>query len=628
MKNLLAFVWVWFAVIAVGFARQSATQPDSAERAAVAKALPPLQTSARIWTEKRSCVSCHHQSLGLVTFAVARERGFELATELVAGQVARVHEQVSARIAETIQGEPSINAQIGQSYHLWALAAWKVAPDSGTHARAHFLAVKQQSDGRWRSESHRPPLEDSDFTATALSARALRLYAPPGRAAEFAGRVERAHAWLAKATPRSTEDRTMRLLGLAWTGGTASELADSRAALLREQREDGGWAQLATRASDAYATGQVLAALNQVGGLAATEPAYRRGVEFLLRTQRADGTWLVETRRRADGLPYFETGYPHGEHQFISFAASCWAVLALCGSVAPEPSAAFTRTRPLERRPTAAREQTAEHDQAAEREPTTSALPELFDALLYGDVEAVRARLAAGADVEQRGPGGLTATMCAAHDAAKLRLLLERGAKVDARSDLGYTALMVAAGVDGGREAAELLLAHGADAKARTDDGITPLARAASASDRALIDRLLAAGAELEPQNPYHDSALVWAAAQNDAETVRHLLARGAKFTGTSADALTITAIDGSTEACLALLAGGAPVEVRDELGFTPLMWAATVDFADTTILQSLLAHHADVNARTEDGKTALGQARANADSRLAKSLLEAGATD
>jgi len=41
-----------------------------------------------------------------------------------------------------------------------------------------------------------------------------------------------------------------------------------------------------------------------------------------------DGTWFVPTR--AFGFQrYFETGFPHGRSQFISAAATSWAVIAL-----------------------------------------------------------------------------------------------------------------------------------------------------------------------------------------------------------------------------------------------------------------------------------------------------------
>jgi len=100
------------------------------------------------------------------------------------------------------------------------------------------------------------------------------------------------------------------------------------------QRPDGGWSQFSEMSSDAYATGQALYALNVGGKMAVTNAVYQKGVEYLLRTQAADGTWHVQTR--AIWLqPYFESGFPYGRDQFISVAGTAWATMAL--SVAAEP---------------------------------------------------------------------------------------------------------------------------------------------------------------------------------------------------------------------------------------------------------------------------------------------------
>ena len=104
--------------------------------------------------------------------------------------------------------------------------------------------------------------------------------------------------------------------------------------LLREQREDGGWAQLPTLASDAYATGLALYALHEGGKIGVDHPAYRRGVEFLLRTQFEDGSWYVASRC-FPMVEYTKSGFPHGRSQFISAAATCWATMALTFTVPP-----------------------------------------------------------------------------------------------------------------------------------------------------------------------------------------------------------------------------------------------------------------------------------------------------
>jgi hypothetical protein len=85
---------------------------------------------------------------------------------------------------------------------------------------------------------------------------------------------------------------------------------------------------LATLPSDAYATGEVLIALHDGAGLSVRKPAYQRGVNYLLRTQLADGSWFVSSR----SFPlqrYLATGFPHGKSQFISLSATSWATMAL-----------------------------------------------------------------------------------------------------------------------------------------------------------------------------------------------------------------------------------------------------------------------------------------------------------
>jgi hypothetical protein len=98
--------------------------------------------------------------------------------------------------------------------------------------------------------------------------------------------------------------------------------------LVRSQREDGGWGQTDAMDSDAYATGSALVALHQAGGLPTGDPVYQRGVAYLLKTQRDDGSWLVHTRSKPFQT-YYESGFPHGKDQFISMAASAWATAAL-----------------------------------------------------------------------------------------------------------------------------------------------------------------------------------------------------------------------------------------------------------------------------------------------------------
>ncbi len=131
--------------------------------------------------------------------------------------------------------------------------------------------------------------------------------------------------------PQRTKIATFRLISVSY-GPVANSLrlrARAGSDLLREQRPDGGWAQLPTLASDAYATGQALVALKEVGVLKPSDPAYKRGAQFLMNTQMDDGSWYVRSRTPIPFQPYFESGFPFGHDQFISAAATNWAAMAL-----------------------------------------------------------------------------------------------------------------------------------------------------------------------------------------------------------------------------------------------------------------------------------------------------------
>ena len=81
-------------------------------------------------------------------------------------------------------------------------------------------------------------------------------------------------------------------------------------------------------ASDAYATGEALFALGHAGKMTASDSVFRKGVDYLLSTQAEDGSWHVKSRA-IWFQPYFDSGFPYGQDQFISTAGTAWATLAL-----------------------------------------------------------------------------------------------------------------------------------------------------------------------------------------------------------------------------------------------------------------------------------------------------------
>jgi hypothetical protein len=65
-------------------------------------------------------------------------------------------------------------------------------------------------------------------------------------------------------------------------------------------------------------------------------------VDFLLKTQREDGSWLVRSRSKPFQT-YFESGFPHGKDQFISMAATGWATAALSLALPAKSAAKLDR---------------------------------------------------------------------------------------------------------------------------------------------------------------------------------------------------------------------------------------------------------------------------------------------
>jgi ankyrin repeat protein len=310
---------------------------DNTVANAVGTALSLLQQSSETFfaNSGQSCVSCHHQALPALAIQHVRERGFKVNDEKARQQAETTRHLLASRRERLLQGA-GVADQLDAGYWLIALAAAGAARDDTTDALVHYLTLKQATDGRWRTTLFRPPSNDSDFTATALAIRGLRRFSPPGRGQEIAGRVAKARDWLISTTPRTTEDRTFQLFGLKWAGARQEHINKAVAWLLAEQGEEGGWSQLGSMPSDAYATGQVLVALQQSGAASVADPAYRRGTRFLLKTQLADGSWFVRSRS-LPVQPFFESGFPHGRSQFISCAATSWAATALAlTSAAPE----------------------------------------------------------------------------------------------------------------------------------------------------------------------------------------------------------------------------------------------------------------------------------------------------
>lgn len=223
-------------------------------------------------------------------------------------------------------------------------------------------------------------------------------------------------------------------------------------------------------------------------------------------------------------------------------AASTAALgLVLLGLTACAPDVApLVATRP------------ASHPTTTEESAMTVATRDLLAAAAAGDADAVRVALDAGAEIEARGDGGMTALVAAtkANHVDAARVLIEAGADVNAKDDLQDSAYLYA-GARGHDEILRRTLDHGADLRSTNRFGGTALIPASERGLLSTVEILLDAGVD-----PNHVNNLNWTALHE------------AIVLGDGSDAYVAVV--------QALIDGGADISIRDGDGVLPHDLAAS----------------------------------------------------
>ena len=582
-------------------------QSIPAVRKAVTAALPTLQRSASEFVSKRACVSCHHNILPILAFDLAKGRGFEIDPKILQTIEDKTFRELRGANAldDAVQAATLNDPTPNDSYLLVAALARGMTPDLTTAVYARRL-VRWQRDGHWITSDFRPPHSSSLFTTTATAVRAIRAYMPEDLHEERDTSIRNARRWLFEQRPRSAEDASFRLMGLVWAEASLDELDAARRDLLVLQKPNGGWPQLPGYDSDAYSTGQALFALRQAGETT-DGVAWSKGLKFLLSNQAKDGTWHVPTRMLspAEVSPkYFPTGFPYGKDEFLSYAGSCWAVMALLSAFPPAV---------IDRR----------YNEAVNKpnlEPHVDDAPTWLRTALFGTPLQLAALLDAGLNPNSETSNGTSVLLAAALDVEKVRLLLARGANAKSRSRSSIDALTIASAHYGTAASVRALLDAGASAD--PPEGVrvrnTPLVFAAMVGDLENVKLLLTRGAQPS------EKALAEAVTFGYPEIVRTLIDAGADPNIVEPSGINLVhwaTITNRPAVIPVLAAARVPINDQDDHGFTPLMYAATIDFGDTEVLKALLSAGADRKIRNAEGRTPLLQARRLGHSKLAALL-------
>jgi ankyrin repeat protein len=199
--------------------------------------------------------------------------------------------------------------------------------------------------------------------------------------------------------------------------------------------------------------------------------------------------------------------------------------------------------------------------------------------------------------------------MLASADADKVRLLLARGAKASPRAESGVDALTVATSYHGTAPSIQLLLDAGARPEPPEDVRVrrTPLVFAAMTGDTDVVGLLLSRGAHAGAES------LSEAVTFGHADVVTSLIDAGADAGISESGGINLlhwAAITNRPAVIPILARAGVPLDAIDAAGYTPLMYAATVDVGGTDTVKALLAAGAKRSVRNSQGRTAVEQAR------------------
>jgi ankyrin repeat protein len=220
------------------------------------------------------------------------------------------------------------------------------------------------------------------------------------------------------------------------------------------------------------------------------------------------------------------------------------------------------------------------------------------------------------------------ATAAKQGDRAAVQSLLKGRAKEAVAGDEGTAALIWAA-TRNDLAMADLLLRAGANPKAANEFGATALYAAAAHADPAMTAKLLAAGADANTPLMSGETPLMEAARRGNLETVRALLSHtanpNARELNGGQNALMWALSQRQSAVVHELVKGGADVHASSKTGFTPLMFAAQQDDAES--IRILLHAGAKRNdAQPKTGLTPLMIGSAMGNTKAVDLLLDNGA--
>ena len=275
---------------------------------AEARAVRFLAREVPQWAAKNKCFSCHNNGDAARALLVARRRSIPFDPAVLESTLRWLR-----RPEGWDDNGPKVEFSDKKLATLQFAHALSVAVPPGDPAlirAAERVSALQEKDGSWAVDSDGLPGSPVTYGRTLATAVARHIYlsADPAR---FAPAADAAQRWIADRNPAGVLDAAALLLGGRRDPDECLEI------LRRGQSRDGGWGPFVTSPPEAFDTAiALLALMSRIDRPGVAEMA-RRGREFLVGMQEADGSWPETTR-------------PHGADSYAQrISTTGWALLAL-----------------------------------------------------------------------------------------------------------------------------------------------------------------------------------------------------------------------------------------------------------------------------------------------------------
>ena len=249
--------------------------------------------------------TCHHGTMTVWAMSEAKSRGFVFERESFAEVVKWTTERLKD-VDKPRDTRPGWNMLNTPAVYLATMALCipkqeALSPDDGTKIAGHLLR-HQEENGSWAwsrapAKNRPPPVFESDEVVTLLAFAALGTQVPPDakdKSEALAGREKAAGVARSRSERHHSEPKQS---GSSATCASKQPRSFGRESTHYSKRPEQGWrlGSVEGRASDAFATGQVLYFLN-VAGVKNDDAAVDRGVAFLVKTQKDDGSWPMKSQ--------------------------------------------------------------------------------------------------------------------------------------------------------------------------------------------------------------------------------------------------------------------------------------------------------------------------------------------